>query len=43
MPSRQGLSVEQVDWNELFQLSLPFWELIVRGSVMYWFLFLIYW
>lgn len=34
--------MEQVDWNELFQLSLPFWELIIRGSVMYWFLFLIF-
>lgn len=34
--------MEQVDWNELFQLGLPFWELIIRGSVMYWFLFLIF-
>jgi uncharacterized membrane protein YcaP (DUF421 family) len=34
--------VEQVDWNELFHLSLPFWELIIRGSAMYWFLFLIF-
>lgn len=25
-----------------FQLSLPVWEIIVRGSIIYWFLFLIF-
>lgn len=29
-----------VDWNALFGFSIPPAELIVRGSAMYWFLFL---
>lgn len=31
-----------VDWSELFGLSVPALELIVRGTAMYWFLFLIF-
>jgi len=31
-----------VDWHSLFSLSLPAAEIIVRGSAMYWFLFLIF-
>jgi len=31
-----------VDWNELFSLSMPLAEILVRGSAMYWFLFLIF-
>ena len=34
--------MEPVDWNELFQRSVSFWEIFVRGSAMYWFLFLIF-
>jgi len=35
-------SLLSVDWNELFAFSMPPAELIVRGSAMYWFLFLIF-
>lgn len=31
-----------IDWKEVFGLSAPVAETIVRGSVMYWFLFLIF-
>lgn len=31
-----------VDWQELFGFSLPVTELIIRGTAMYWFLFLIF-
>lgn len=31
-----------LDWNGLFGLSVSPWELIVRGSVFYWFLFLLF-
>ncbi len=31
-----------VDWQELFGLSLPVTELIIRGTAIYWFLFLIF-
>jgi uncharacterized membrane protein YcaP (DUF421 family) len=33
--------LEQVPWAELFALSLPLAEIVVRGSAMYWFLFLL--
>lgn len=33
---------ESLDWSELFGLSVPAMELIVRGTVMYWFLFVIF-
>ena len=31
-----------MDWSSLFALNVSPWELIVRGSVMYWFLFLVF-
>lgn len=31
-----------IDWGELFGLSVPAVELIVRGTAMYWFLFIIF-
>jgi len=31
-----------VDWNALFALSVPPLEMVVRGSAIYWFLFLIF-
>lgn len=36
----EGLST--IDWGELFGLSVSPWELIIRGTAMYWFLFLIF-
>ncbi|HYD80469.1 MAG TPA: YetF domain-containing protein [Paucimonas sp.] len=31
-----------VDWSELFSLQLPVAEIVIRGTVMYWFLFAIF-
>lgn len=31
-----------VDWSEMFGLSLPLAEIIIRGTAMYWFLFLLF-
>ncbi len=31
-----------IDWRELFGLTLPAAEIIIRGSAVYWFLFLIF-
>lgn len=31
-----------VDWNTLFGLSVPPLEMVIRGSAIYWFLFLIF-
>ncbi len=31
-----------VDWKDLFSLSVPLGELLVRGTAMYWFLFLVF-
>ncbi len=31
-----------VEWSELFGLSVSPWEMIVRGTAMYWFLFLVF-
>lgn len=31
-----------IDWSELFGLSVPVTELVIRGTAMYWFLFLIF-
>lgn len=36
----EGLST--INWGELFGLSVSPWELIIRGTAMYWFLFLIF-
>jgi uncharacterized membrane protein YcaP (DUF421 family) len=35
-------SLLAIDWSELFGLSVPPLEIIVRGSFFYWFLFLIF-
>jgi uncharacterized membrane protein YcaP (DUF421 family) len=32
----------EIDWAELFSLSMPAAELIIRGTAIYWFLFLIF-
>jgi uncharacterized membrane protein YcaP (DUF421 family) len=32
----------EIDWAELFSLSMPAAEIIIRGSAIYWFLFLIF-
>ncbi|WP_220810222.1 DUF421 domain-containing protein [Noviherbaspirillum aridicola] len=32
----------QLDWKELFQLSLSPLEIIVRGTMIYWFLFVLF-
>jgi uncharacterized membrane protein YcaP (DUF421 family) len=32
----------EVDWGELFGLSMSFTEIVIRGSAMYWFLFLVF-
>lgn len=31
-----------VDWSELFSLTTPVAEIVVRGTAMYWFLFLLF-
>jgi uncharacterized membrane protein YcaP (DUF421 family) len=31
-----------IDWSELFELSVPALELMIRGSATYWFLFLMF-
>jgi uncharacterized membrane protein YcaP (DUF421 family) len=31
-----------VDWSELFSLSVPLAEIIIRGTATYWFLFLVF-
>ncbi|RJF99105.1 DUF421 domain-containing protein [Noviherbaspirillum saxi] len=36
----EGLA--SIDWGELFGLSVPLAELIVRGTTMYWFLFVMF-
>lgn len=36
------MSALDLDWNQLFGLSVPALELVLRGTVMYWFLFLIF-
>lgn len=35
-------SLFEVDWADLFSLSLPLAEIVTRGTVIYWFLFLIF-
>lgn len=34
--------VSEIDWGQIFKLSLPFMEIVVRGSAMYWFLFAVF-
>lgn len=31
-----------IDWEELFGLSLPLFEIVLRGSLFYWFLFFVF-
>ena len=31
-----------MDWSALFEITVSPWELIVRGSLIYWFLFLVF-
>jgi uncharacterized membrane protein YcaP (DUF421 family) len=31
-----------IDWNNLFALTVPPLELVVRGSLIYWFLFIVF-
>jgi uncharacterized membrane protein YcaP (DUF421 family) len=31
-----------IDWGELFGLTLPWSEIVIRGTVVYWFLFFIF-
>lgn len=31
-----------MDWTHLFAFTVPPWELMLRGSLLYWFLFLIF-
>jgi uncharacterized membrane protein YcaP (DUF421 family) len=35
-------SLLSVDWGELFGLSIPLTEILIRGTAMYWFLFMIF-
>jgi uncharacterized membrane protein YcaP (DUF421 family) len=32
----------EIDWQQIFGFEKPFLELFIRGTVMYWFLFLIF-
>jgi uncharacterized membrane protein YcaP (DUF421 family) len=36
------MGFSEIDWAELFSLSMPAAELIIRGTAIYWFLFLIF-
>jgi uncharacterized membrane protein YcaP (DUF421 family) len=38
----QDQTMANIDWGELFGLSVPALELVIRGSAIYWFLFLIF-
>lgn len=31
-----------IDWSEIFGVSVPLSEMIIRGTVIYWFLFLVF-
>jgi uncharacterized membrane protein YcaP (DUF421 family) len=35
-------SLLPIDWSELFGLTLPWSEIVIRGTVVYWFLFFIF-
>lgn len=34
--------MHSIDWSEIFAFTLSPWELIIRGTLIYWFLFLIF-
>jgi uncharacterized membrane protein YcaP (DUF421 family) len=36
------MSMEIPDWSEVFLLSLPWLEIVARGSAIYWFIFLVF-
>jgi uncharacterized membrane protein YcaP (DUF421 family) len=36
----EELTVPPIDWSGIWQLTVSPWELMLRGSVMYWFIFL---
>jgi uncharacterized membrane protein YcaP (DUF421 family) len=38
----QDQTMADIDWGELFGLSVPALELVIRGSAIYWFLFLMF-
>jgi uncharacterized membrane protein YcaP (DUF421 family) len=38
----QEQTMAGIDWGELFGLSVPALELVIRGSATYWFLFLMF-
>lgn len=31
-----------IDWEDMFSLSLPLAEIVIRGTAMYWFLFVVF-
>lgn len=35
-------SLLPIDWSELFGLTLPWSEIVIRGTVVYWFLFFMF-
>lgn len=35
-------SLISIDWDQLFGLSLPFFEIVIRGTTIYWFLFFVF-
>lgn len=35
-------SLFAIDWGELFGITMPMFEIVVRGTAIYWFLFLIF-
>ncbi|HJV86042.1 MAG TPA: YetF domain-containing protein [Noviherbaspirillum sp.] len=35
-------SLSSLDWDEMFKMSVPLGEILIRGTVMYWFLFLMF-
>ena len=39
---RRARRIKAVDWSEVFGLSVPPLELIVRGTVLYWFIFVLF-
>jgi uncharacterized membrane protein YcaP (DUF421 family) len=41
-PGSEFAVARRMDWNELFGLSVSPWELVVRGSAMYLFLFILF-
>ena len=38
----QAVGLHNLDWRNLFGISLPVAEIVIRGTAMYWFLFLVF-